>query len=136
MKGGDASAGLGSPELAGSFVNPRGLANKLTAANARAVRGDADGCAPDVPRFGRVGYLSVTRDELAIVKVKSAFRTRVTDVVLAHVARTAISSVEFDGGVLLSHLTISFDNDVVWEFDVPKVNKKTAEQVVRELGGT
>jgi hypothetical protein len=130
----DASDALGAPELAGSFVNPRGLAKKLTAARAGAADGDSGG-APALPQFGRVGYLSVTRDAIALVEAKSGFRTRITDVVLARVPRTAISSVDFDGGLLLSHLTISFGNDVVWQLDIPKVNKKTAEQVVRELGG-
>ena len=97
----------------------------------------ASGGAPHLPRFGRVGYLSVTRDEIAIVKAKnSAFHMRITDEVLARVPRTAISRVEFDGRMLLSHLTISFDNEVAWEFDIPKINKKTAEQVMRELGGS
>jgi hypothetical protein len=130
----DASGALGAPELAGSFVNPRGLAKKLTAPGASAAGGDL-GSAPGLPRFGRVGYLSLTRDEIAIVEVKSGFRTRITDRVLARVPRTAISSVDFDGGLLLSHLTIAFDNDVVWQLDIPKVNKRTAERVVRELSG-
>jgi hypothetical protein len=132
----DAAAALGAPEVAGSFVNPRGLVKKLTAATAGSVARDPGEGAPDIPHFGRVGYLSLTRDEIAIVKTRSGFRMRITEVVLARVQRTAISSVEFDGGMLLSHLTISFDNDVVWEFDIPKVNKKTCEQVVRELRGS
>jgi hypothetical protein len=144
----DGSAALGAPELAGSFVNPKGLTKKFTAATAGAVVGGALGSAaarsavgdpyegaPDVPSFGRVGYLSVTKDEIAIVKTRTgAFSMKITDQVLARVPRAAITRVAFDGGVLLSHLTIAFDNDVVWEFDIPKVNKKTAERVFRVLG--
>jgi hypothetical protein len=131
----DGSRALGAPEIAGSFVNARGLAKKLSAARAGAAAGDADEGAPEVPSFGRVGYLSVTRDEVAIVRTKAgAFRTTITDVVLARVPRPAIASVVFDAGKLLSHLTITFDNAVVWKFDIPRLNKGTAESVLRELG--
>jgi hypothetical protein len=130
----DASRALGAPEIVGSFVNARGLARKLSAARAGAAAGGAGAGAPAIPSFGRVGYLSVTRDEIAIVRTKTgAFRTTITDVMLARVPRSAIESVAFDAGVLLSHLTIAFDNAVVWEFDIPRLNKRTAELVVREL---
>ncbi|MDX6569575.1 MAG: hypothetical protein QOH15_2153 [Gaiellales bacterium] len=136
MTAADGSSALGAPEVAGSFVNARGLTKKLTAGRAGSAANEADEGAPEVPSFGRVGYLSVTGDEIAIVRTKAAFRTTITDVVLARVPRSAIASVVFDAGVLLSHLTISFDNAVVWEFDIPRVNKRTAEAVVRELGGS
>jgi hypothetical protein len=130
----DASRALGAPEIVGSFVNARGLARKLSAARAGAAAGGAGAGAPAIPSFGRVGYLSVTRAEIAIVRTKAgAFRTTITDVMLARVPRSAIESVAFDAGVLLSHLTIAFDNAVVWEFDIPRLNKRTAELVVREL---
>jgi hypothetical protein len=132
----DSSHALGAPEIAGSFVNARGLGKKLGAARAGAAAAGADEGAPEIPSFGRVGYLSVAGDEIAIVRTKAgAFRTTITDVVLARVPRSAIASVVFDEGVLLSHLTIAFDNAVVWKFDIPRLNKRTAELVVRELGG-
>jgi hypothetical protein len=34
---------------------------------------------------------------------------------------------------MLSRLTISFANAVVWEFDIPMVNRKTAEGVSQVL---
>jgi hypothetical protein len=37
-------------------------------------------------------------------------------------------------GKLLSHLNVAFTNGVTWEFDVPKANKKTAQNLVRALG--
>jgi hypothetical protein len=132
----DGSRALGAPEIAGSFVNARGLAKKLSAARAGAAAGDTDEGAAGIPSFGRVGYLSVTRDEIAIVRTKAgAFRTTITDVVLARVPRSAIARVVFDAGKLLSQLTIIFDNAVVWEFDIPRLNKGTAESVLRELDG-
>ena len=137
MTGRDGSSALDGPEVAGSFVNARGLTRKLTAARASPVTGNAVADAPDVPRFGRVGYLSVTRDEIGIVRTKAGlFRTTITDVVLARVQRSAIANVVLDAGLLLSHLTVSFDNAVVWELDIPRLNRRTAERVVCELGGS
>jgi hypothetical protein len=130
----DASAALGAPEVVGSFVNAKGL-KKLTRASGPAVVG-ATG-APELPSFGRVGYVAVTRDEIAVVKARNSFlHMTVGDQVLARVSRSAIAKVEFDGGALLSHLTITFANDVTWQFDIPKLNKRSTEAVVRELGGT
>ena len=146
----DASAALGAPQVAGTLVNPKGLTKKVTASvaggqvagavgnlAASMATGPAYAGAPDVPEFGRVAFVAASDSEIALVKTKSgALKMKVTDEVLARVPRTAISGVEFDGGALLSHLTISFDNDVLWELDIPKLNKRTAEGVVRELGGT
>jgi len=52
------------------------------------------------------------------------------------VPRSEVASVELDQGALLSHLKIEFTNGVVWQFDVPKQSKKTAQNVTRALGGT
>ena len=129
----DASRVLGAPELAGSIVNARTFARKLTAGSREAVAVEATGAAPELPHFGRVGYLAVTRDEVAIVSTKNAaLWTRLGDRVLARAPRTANTSVELAGG-LLSHLEIGFDNAVVWQLDVPRLNRGTAEAVVREL---
>jgi len=93
--------------------------------------------APDVPNFGRVGYVAVSENEVALVKTKSGLmKMKISDQVLARAPRTEVASVELDKGVLLSHLKIVFANGVSWEFDVPKQGKKTAEEVVRALGGT
>jgi len=135
--------------LAGTLVNPKGMTKKVTASVAgRQIAGVAGnlaanlatggpyGGAPEVPSFGRVGYVGASADELALVKTKSgAFKMKVTDEVLASVPRTDISSVELDQGKLLSHLKIVFANGVTWEFDVPKMAKKTAQELVTTLGG-
>lgn len=146
--GNDASSALGAQEIAGTLVNPKGLTKKMTAKVAGSVVGGAVGNfaaeravgpsyagAPDVPDFGRVGYLAVTDTEIALVKTKTgAFKMKLTDEVLARAPRSEIAAVEWDGGLLLSHLKITFANDIVWELDVPKAAKKTAEEVVRALG--
>ena len=77
----DASGVLGAPEIAGTFVNPKGMTKKVTAS----------------------------------------------------VAGGEIASAELDEGRLLSHLKIVFGNGVAWEFDIPKANKKSAQDLVRAL---
>ena len=145
----DGSAALGAPEVAGMMVNPKGMAKKMTASVAGGVVGGAVGSlaanlktggayagAPDVPSFGRVGYLTASADDIALVKTKSgAMKMKITDEVLARVPRTEIVSMELDKGMLLSHLKIVFANDVIWELDIPKVGKKDAIRFVEALGG-
>ena len=138
----DASAALGAPQLAGSFVGPKGLTRSMTARAAggavgAAISGGGAG-AEGTPHFGRVGYLAVTEGELALVKTKSAMlglKMKPTDEVLARVPRSEIASTELDKGALKSALKIEFTGGGVWEFEVPKANRKTAEQVVSALGG-
>jgi hypothetical protein len=134
--GKDASRALGARELAGSIVNARTFVRKLTAGSMEPVAAAASEGAPELPHFGRVGYLAVTADEIVIVATKNAaLWTRIGDRVLARARRSAITAVELDAG-LLSHLTIEFDNEVSWEFDIPRLNRGTTEGVVRELGGS
>jgi len=142
----DASAALGAPEIAGTLVNPKGMARKMTAkvaggvvggvagqaATGVAVGGSYDGV-PDVPSFGRVGYVAASADEIALVKTRTgAFRMKVTHQVLARAPRRAIVDVDLDRGIL-SHLRIAFADGTVWEFDVPRANRRTAEGLVRAL---
>jgi hypothetical protein len=145
----DASRALGMPEVAGTFVNPKGMAKKMTAAVAGQVAGGAVGTfaakmatgpanrgAPGVPNFGRVGYIAVSENEVALVKTNTGMlKMKISDQVLARAPRAEVASAELDKGVLLSHLKIAFTNGVSWEFDVPKQGKKTAQEVVRALGG-
>jgi hypothetical protein len=136
--------------LAGTLVNPKGMTKKVTASVAGGeiagvagnlaaglATGPAYAGAPEVPNFGRVAYVGASADEIALVKAKSgAFKMKVTDEILASVPRSDIASVELDQGTLLSHLKIEFANGVLWEFDIPKMGKKTAQQLVTELGGS
>jgi hypothetical protein len=146
----DASTALGAHELAGTFVNPKGMTKKATAAVTGQVAGGMAGTlaanmatggaysgAPEVPNFGRVGYLAVTDGELALVKTKTgAFKMKIGDEVLARVPRSEIASTDLDEGRMLSHLKIEFSNGVAWEFDIPKQAKKSTQELVRALGGT
>jgi hypothetical protein len=146
----NASIALGAPEIAGTLVNPKGLTKKMTAATAGGEIGGAVGslaasviagqdssAAIDLPSFGRVGYVAASETEIALVKTKTgAFKMKVSDEVLARAPRSEVRSIELDQGKLLSHLTIAFDNGVRWQFDIPKAAKKTAQGLVRALGGS
>jgi hypothetical protein len=146
----DASHALGAPEVAGSFVNPKGMTKKMTASVAGRVAGGVVGSiavgmktgspyagAPEVPDFGRVGYIAVTADEVGLVRTETGMlKMKIGDEVLARSPRAEIASAELDRGALLSHLKIVFANGVTWEFDIPKKDKKAAQEVVRALGGT
>jgi hypothetical protein len=145
----DASDVLGAQELAGTFVNPKVMTKKMTASvtglvtggmvgtfAANMARGGAYSGAPEVPSFGRVGYLAVTDSELALVKTKTgAFKMKIGEEVLARVPRSEIASTDLDEGRLLSHLKIEFSNGVVWEFDIPKQAKKSTQALVHALDG-
>ncbi|HTP19718.1 MAG TPA: hypothetical protein VMJ65_08950 [Solirubrobacteraceae bacterium] len=146
----DASRALGAPEVAGSLVNPKGLTKKVTASAAGTqiggaigsmaagvIAGRTSGAVAEMPSFGRVGYVAVSDSEVALVKTRTgAFKMKITDEVLARVPRSEVASVELDQGKLLSHLKIEFTDGAVWQFDVPKQAKKTAQNVTRALGGT
>jgi hypothetical protein len=136
----DASQALGAPQVAGTFVSPKGLTRKMTGAAAGGVVGaviGGMGGAKETPAFGNLGYVAVTADELAIVKGKSGlFKPKVGTEVIARAPRGEVASVELDRGALKSALKIQFADGGSWEFEVPKVHKKTAEAVTTALGGS
>jgi hypothetical protein len=143
----DASEALGAPQLAGSFVSPKGLTKQLTAGAAGTVVGGAAGSMAahmatgglqwdGAPDFGRVGYVAVTAEEIAIVKGKSGLmKPKVGSEVIARAPRSEIAAVELDPGALKAALKVRFADGGHWEFEVPKIYRKTAQQVVRALGG-
>jgi hypothetical protein len=141
---GEGSAALGAPELAGAMVNPRGFGKKASmgalggvvgAVAAAAVAGRSSK-ASDLPSFGRVGYIAASETEVALIKTKSgALKMKVTDQALARAPREELQTVELKDGKLLSHLRMQFSNGTVWEFDVPKIGKKHARELVSVLGG-
>ena len=54
---------------------------------------------------------------------------------LVRVPRTDVQSVELDRGKVLSHLTLTFADGLVWEFKIPRANRKGAEAFTSALGG-
>jgi len=140
----DASAALGAPEVAGTLVNPKGYAKKTIARTAgrelaglvgstAAALAARDKNVSDLPDFGRVGYLAVSAGEIALVKTKYGWKMTPTDEALARAPRSELASVDWDEGRLVSHLKLLFKDGQMWELDVPKSDKKTAQAVVSEL---
>lgn len=140
----DGSAALGAPELAGTLVNPKGYAKKSVArVTGREVAGMVGSMAagllardrqvPDLPHFGRVGYVAVSATEVALIKTKFGWKMTPTDTVWARAPRSELISAELDEGRMVSHLRLRFCGDQMWEFDVPRSDKKTARAVVAAL---
>ena len=99
-----------------------------------ATRGGGAGV-PDLPDFGRVGYVAVSATEVAVVKTKLGWKMTPTDVALARAPRSELASVELEERRMVSHLRLRFADGRLWEFDVPKADKKTAREVVAALEG-
>jgi hypothetical protein len=138
MKAHDASTLLGAKQLAGVEVSSKGRARKLTTVVTRraSAAGDAvDDGARQLPALGRAGYLAVSKREVVVVKMRSGVLTmRLSDTVLSRAPRMQIASLEWQGGTLLSQLSLAFSNGVVWRFDVTNASRSSAEAVVRALG--
>jgi hypothetical protein len=143
----DASEALGAPEVAGSFVSPKGLTKRMTGIAAGGVVGGVIGGMAaagwsgakgfeGAPPFGTIGYVAVSASEVAIVRGKSGLlKPKVGAEVVARAPRSDVASAELEGGALKAALTIRFTDGGWWEFEVPKIYRKTAEQVVSALGG-
>jgi len=138
------SNALGAAEIAGTLVNPKGYAKKTVARVAgREVVGLAgsvaaglaagDPGAPDLPDFGRVGYVAVSEADVVVLKTKAGWKMTPTEEVIVRAARNELMSVDWDEGRMVSHMTMHFSNGHVWEFDVPRSDKKTAKAVVAAL---
>jgi hypothetical protein len=138
------SNALGAPEIAGTLVNPKGYAKKTVARVAgREVAGlvgsvaaglaVGDAGAPDLPDFGRVGYVAVSETDVAVLKTKTGWKMNPTEEVVVRASRSELTSVDFDEGKMVSHLTLNFANGHIWHFDVPRSDKKTAKAVVAAL---
>jgi hypothetical protein len=149
----DASEVLGAPQLAGVQVNPRGMAKSKSLgmsglyagligavvssfASMRAGKKQAQIAAESqTPDFGRLAYLAVTADELALIGLKRAAKLDLQEVI-ARVPRKEVASAELRGGGIYSPpLTITFVNGDRWELEVPLVLKKHGREVVAALGG-
>lgn len=147
----DASGLLGSPQIAGARVNPKGFAKKTitrsaaghaglvgAAVNARtaykAQEAQAAAAAEsETPRF-KLAYIALTADELALVKLKPGLVSTKMDEVMLRVPRAEVASVEMGGG-FSSALTVTLNDGGQWLLEVPKVSKKDAEKLVAEIGG-
>lgn len=125
----DASQALGAPEVAGTVVSPRGLTKK-------AMANRTSKATPDMPSFGRAGYLAISDTELILTKTSQlGWKPHPKGDALVRVPRDDVESVELDRGRLLSHLKLTFADGVVWEFEIPLAHRKGAEELTTALGG-
>jgi hypothetical protein len=145
----DASAALGSAEVAGLLVNPRGLAKgrTLKAAGgqvagmvgdlaAGAVNARRAPAVPEVPKFGSVGYLAASEDEFVILKTSSmGLKPKPKGEALIRAPRSEMESLELEEHKMVSKLHLRFKDGASWEFDVPRANRNNARQFVEKLGG-
>jgi hypothetical protein len=151
----DASEILGSPQLAGVKVNPRGMAKRVGAnsvgmyagAVGAVVSATAAGRASkqqakfeqeaQTPKFGRLAYLAVTGSELALVELNTKGMGLVLGEVLVRLPRSDVAGAELGGGHTLMSppLTITFTAGERWELEVPRPSKKDAQEVASVLSG-
>jgi hypothetical protein len=145
----DASQALGAPEVAGTLVSPRGLTKKMSMGTAGAQVGGLVGslaatamanrkpkATPDMPSFGRSGYLAASDTELILTKTSQlGWKPHTKGDALVRVPRSEVQSVELDRGKVLSHLKLTFADGLEWEFEIPRANRKGAIDFTTALGG-
>ena len=132
----DASAALGSPEIAGAWVNPRGMGKRTMNAVAFGQFGTGEGPTVATPNFGGFGYLAVSATELALVKGKRGLvGLKMSGDVVAKVARNDVATIDLGEGKITFPLTITFGNGGQWELEVARAHRGSAERVVAEVAG-
>jgi hypothetical protein len=146
----DASQALGAPEVAGTLVSPRGLTKKMSMMTAgsqvgglvgslagSAMAGKSSKATPEMPTFGRVGYLAASDTELVLTRTSQlGWKPHPKGDALVRVARGDVESVEFERGKVLSRLKLTFADGRAWEFEIPLANRKGATEFTTALGGT
>jgi hypothetical protein len=142
----DASRVLGSPQLAATKVWHRGAAWRNTARTnysvlavllaplvARMMYGPRPDPAPaQTPGFGGMtALLTVTRDELVLVRLKG----RSTPAgVIARVPLGEVRAFDLGHARGVWPLTITFGDGDTWRLEIPQFNKKTASAVAAAVG--
>jgi hypothetical protein len=132
--------------VAATFVEPRGMIRSIVAATAgrevlgalgsisaeRAASAGTEGASP--LKKGEIAHLSVSTDEVVLCKAKrGAFKPKRTEEVIAAAPREAVLDAKIEKGRIAGVLQVSFDDGSTWEFDVPKVHLKGAEQIAAQL---
>jgi hypothetical protein len=145
----DASQALGAPEVAGTLVSPRGLTKKRSIGAAGSQVGGLVGslaasavtsrkakATPDMPSFGRSGYLAASDSELILTRTSQmGWKPHPKGDALVRVARGDLQAVELQRGKVISHLKLTFADGPVWEFEIPRAIRKNAEAFTNALGG-
>jgi hypothetical protein len=145
----DASQALGAPEVAGTLVSPRGLTKKMSMGTAGSQVGGLVGslaasaltsktakATPEMPSFGRSGYLAASETELILTKTSQlGWKPHTKGDALVRVPRGEVQSVDFEKGKVLSQLKLTFADGNTWQFEIPRANRKGAEEFTTALGG-
>jgi hypothetical protein len=142
----DASTILGSPQLAGCKVNPRGsnkgtirkagMGQGLGGAVAGAVAGKhvdeekAQAAASVTPSFDMIAWLALTANELALVGIDRK-RGLKLDQVLGRAPRAEVRSVELGKAapMISKPLIITFTNGDEWVLEVPALGKGDVKEI-------
>jgi hypothetical protein len=137
----DASGVLGSRQLAGVKVNPQGYAWRMarnqsgTLAAGIVLGGQPHPGRAETPHFGRLAFLAVTDQELALVKLRprKVVMLKAAEVI-ARVPRSQLQTAELGCGYV-APLAIIFASGGTWRLEVPPPSKRYARVVVHALGG-
>ncbi len=127
----DASGLLGSSQLAGTKINPRGLSKKTTIQQATGLIGALPPMQAQTPDIGRLAYLAVTTDEVALITI-TGFLTAKLGQVISRVPRHNITSATLGHGYVEA-LVITLADGGTWQLEVPTVSRKAAQEVVAVL---
>jgi hypothetical protein len=137
----DASAVLGSRQLAGVKINPPGSAWRQsmmqtgTLAAGIVLGGPPPPGPDDTPPFGRLAYLAVTDQELALVTLRARQLVMMQAAqVIARVPRSGLQTAELGPGYV-ALLSVNFADGGTWRLEIPPPSKRYARAVVRALGG-
>jgi hypothetical protein len=148
----DASQLLGSPQLAGVKVFPRGAGKVAAASPSGSTLGAAVGrkisanrkqkaeqeeaewqSTSQTPDFGRFAYLAVSSSDLALIKLKSGLVSVKLDEVVVRLPRGDVRSAELAEDASRAPLTVTLAGGETWQLEVPRAFKKDAQAVVEAL---
>ena len=98
----------------------------------RAAAAGTEGASP--LKKGDIAYLSVSGDQVVLRKAKrGAFKPKPTEEVIASAPRASVRGAAIEKGRIAGVLKVSFEDGSSWEFDVPKVHLKGAQQIETAL---
>ena len=128
----------------GAFVARRGAIGAAAAAGVGGLAGAAMGAAQkraasSVDLGDQMGFLTVTNDDVTLFKTNRSLvglKPKVSDEVIAQVARSDITSSSLTKGKLVSVFELDFADGSRWEFDVARQHRKDAEQVAQALSAS
>ncbi len=133
---------LGADVSHTAVVSPKGQGKRLMTAGAvRQAAGLAGMLAhdavaaksrPDAPGGFTGGYIvmALTADSVAFLTMKRGLLRNSVGELLDRVDRAEVSALTFGSGLTTVPLTVSLTDGTVWELEVPRANKRSAEKLV------